>query len=175
MKGICVYICAALIGGVSLSSCHRILTQPEKSDPIYLDISKDAESTAMELASLEKSIDKAKTAYDQAPIRTGLRSDARDEYFQLLSKKQLLLEKYRYLAIKAEIQQRNDRKTYIEALKDKKPWPNPEEITEFQVHKSLESAPREWDAEARVRKRALASLKTKASSENSHSEEAEHH
>jgi len=138
---------------------------PETVDPVYRDLKREANKAFGLYKDKEKKVLEAKKAYEEAPIRTGQRLEAQEEYFQELKEQQNYSEKYRYLALKAELRQKHDNVVYPTYFKEKKPWPNPEDYNEYELEKRLSSAPREWDPENRIKQRELASQAKKKEKE----------
>lgn len=135
----------------ALIGCHKPLSHPESVDPIYLETKKDLDSVIASIEQAEKDKEKAKTALDLAPIRTGQRQDAEETFFEVLHKLDKLSEKYRYLALKMHSLKHYDQREYKKALKEKQPWPNEEAYNDYLVERRLASAPKEWNPENRIK------------------------
>jgi hypothetical protein len=157
----CLLIAFALS---ALVACHQRLAHPELSDPVYLDIKKDADTIFTKITQTQKDLAKARDDYDSAPIRTGLRQDALESYFKVNNDLELLIENYRYLVLKTELQRKYDNKAYELSLKNNKPWPDMNSFFEYQTQKRLAKAPREWNPDARIKERQPASKPSKESS-----------
>ena len=52
--------------------------------------------------------------------------------------------------MRAETRKELDRKSYLAAYKEKKPWPDPSEYDEYKTQRKLEQAPRNWDIRKRL-------------------------
>jgi hypothetical protein len=150
---------------LSLTGCRRALEHPETSDPVYKDLKREANRAFGLYKEKEKKAQEAKKAFDNAPIRTGQRLDAQDDYFAILNEQEKYAEKYRYLALKAELRQKHDILIYPTVFKDKKPWPEPSQFEEYEVEKRLANAPKEWDPDKRIKERQLASEAKKKAAE----------
>src|SRR5262245_53519944 len=85
-----------------LTGCNRPIQNPEQSDPIFLDIKRDAEKAMSEIKGLQPEVEKARKDFERAPIRTGQREDLQATYFRLAHQLQRATEKYRYLSLKLE-------------------------------------------------------------------------
>jgi len=151
---------------LSLVGCRRALEHPEASDPVYRDLKREANKTYGMFKEKEKKALAARKAFDEAPIRTGQRLDAQDEYFASLHEQEKYAEKYRYLVLKAELRQKHDAAIYPQVFKDKKPWPDTEQYQEYEVEKRLANAPKEWDPNNRIKQRQLASEAKKKAAES---------
>jgi hypothetical protein len=145
----------------SLAGCHKPLAHPEEFDPVYRDLKTEANKAMGNFKEKEKATQEARKAFDLAPIQTGQRLNARDEYFEALNREQKSVERYRYLALKAELRRKYDASSYPRYFKDKLPWPNVADWEEYEVEKRMANAPREWNPENRIKERALASIKNK--------------
>jgi hypothetical protein len=156
---------------LSLAGCRRALEHPEASDPVYRDLKREANKAYGIYKEKEKKTLDAKKAFDEAPIRTGQRLDAQDDYFANLHEQEKYAEKYRYLALKAEMRQKRDAAIYPQIFKDKKPWPDPEQYQEYEVEKRLANAPKEWDPNNRIKQRQLASEAKRKAAESAAGEE----
>jgi hypothetical protein len=163
IKGTALLIGLALV----LTGCRKPIEHPELADPVYRDLRKEANKAYTAYKDREKNAVAAKKAFDQAPIRTGARLDAQDEYFQALAEQEKYAEKYRYFALKAELRQKYDVSAYPRYFQDQKPWPDQEQYEAYEVEKRLVNAPREWNPEDRIKQRKLAAQE-KATSLESH-------
>ncbi len=118
-----------------------------------MDIKSTSEELLAKIRFLEGASEKAKKAYEEAPIRTGIREDAQNKYFKLVETLQRTSEQYRYYSTKLDARLKHDTKTYPEYFEKKLPWPNPEEFKSYLTDKKLKTASREWDQEKRIKER----------------------
>jgi hypothetical protein len=146
-----------LLALLILGGCTRPLKNPESVDLIFQDLRYQADRIAAEIKEYDKEIATAKFAYEGAPIRTGQRLDAQEEYFRLQKARQKLIEKYRYTSLKLNSRLKYIRRTYPQVFADGKPWPNHEEYLTYLTEKRLKTAPREWNPDQRIKARKLAS------------------
>ena len=154
-----------LIAIVSLVGCRKPLEHPEANDPVYKDLRKEADAAYVTYKDREKKVVAARKALDSARAGTGQRLDALEQYFTNLDEQEKYSEKYRYLALKAELQRKYDISVYPQIFADKKPWPDKEQYEEYEVEKRLATAPKEWDPDDRIRQRQLASEAKKKAAE----------
>ena len=90
------------------------------------------------------------------PLERGKGKMPWTSYFHAQNKLEKLIETYRFLALKTHTQQQKDRVSYEKAFKDKKPWPDPEDVQAYKVERRLAEAPKEWNPEDRIKKKPLA-------------------
>jgi hypothetical protein len=140
-----------------LAACTRPLKNPEAVDLIFIDLKSQAEKLAKEIGEYDKEIATAKAAYERAPIRTGQRLDAQEEFFRLKKVRQKLTEKYRYTSLRLSSRLKEIRRAYRKAFAAGKQWPDEEEYLTYLTEKRLKTAPREWNPDQRIRARSLAS------------------
>jgi hypothetical protein len=133
--------------------CHKHLSAPELVDPVYMDLKGKADALLTSITAQEKEVEKARVTYETAPIRTGQKEDATEDYFQAQHKLQKMMEDYRYYALKVRSQLKNDRVSYEKAYKENKPWPDPEEIANYRVDRKIAEEPKEWNSEDRIKKK----------------------
>jgi hypothetical protein len=152
-------------------SCHHDDPNPHLKDPIYLEIVKEKEQVSTQINSLKTEVEKNRREYETAPLRTGQRQDAADDYFDSQHRLDKQIEKFRYLSISAEKRITEDRKSYRASVDKGVLWPDPDEFKDFALEKKLLNAPREWNPLDRISQRKPAAVKPPDSEE--HSEKSE--
>ena len=152
-------------------SCHVPKPNPESDDPIYFELKTKAEHLKTEVATFSEQRLGAKKEYDSAPMRTGQKPAAEETYLVLDHLVRKSLEEYRYYSILAEKRLKSDREFYMKAFKENKPWPDPNEYTQYKILNKLKNSSRTWDPTDRINARYPATKP--ASGKESHGEDAE--
>lgn len=146
----------SLFSLLTVTGCHSRLKEPYLIDAIYQEVLKEKNAAQTELSSLAMEIGKAEKAVSEAPIRTGQRRDAEEEYFSLKKKEQKSIENFRYLSVTAEQRMKIDILAYEKAYDEKKPWPDTTEYEIYNLEAKLKAAPREWSPHLKSKERAPA-------------------
>ena len=125
-------------------SCNRQIKYPEKDDPIYADMQKEADLAQRQLEGALRAVDLAKAEIAKAPERSRAKKTAEYALYNVIREKekaeQLVL--FRRLQVKSRLQK--VRTDYQRAYDAKQEWPNPDEAREYFTLKRLREAPREW-------------------------------
>jgi hypothetical protein len=142
-------ICFALIL-MFFTGCDKPNPEPEKLDPIYSELEKEAANVENEMKKAEKDLEGFEKDAKAVVPQTGQRKYAEKRVFEAKDKLEKLSQQKKYWEIKLESRKNWDRSHYLSAYNKKETWPDPKEFEEYQIQRKLELAPRNWDAKRRL-------------------------
>ena len=132
------FLLAVLVG------CKKPLPDPENLDPIFRDLKAMADGKKKELEEARKSRETAYINYDKEKPNTLDKKLARREYEKWEARISTLEQQARYFEIRANRRRVEDKVNYLEAFKQDKPWPSPDEYSNWIVNRKLAEAPANW-------------------------------
>lgn len=131
---------------VLLAGCSKEDPNPQLRDPIFQDLEKRANEHQKAKDEAEKQLLDLKTKLAKAEPNTlgkrDIEKDIRKNEHLALESSQWAL----YYKIRTERRRIVDKLAYGEALANKKPWPDPNEYSEYLVNRRLVEANRNWNA-----------------------------
>lgn len=129
---------------VSLTSCKKPMPDPENIDPIYKSLKALADEKKKAADEAIKSKDTAYTNYLKEKPNTLDKKLAYKEYEKWSGRIAALKQEAHYYEIRAQRRKIEDRVNYLEAFKNDKPWPSPDEYSGWSINRKLADAPRTW-------------------------------
>lgn len=130
--------------------CDKPNPEPEKLDPIYEALQKEAAAANSAFVAAEKELEGFKKDLEAVVPQTGQIKYAQKRVYETEAKVAKLRQMRDYWQLRVESRLKWDREKYLVAYKAKKPWPPPEEFAEYQAQLALERAPRQWDLRQRL-------------------------
>jgi hypothetical protein len=130
---------------ILFSGCERPIPNPETMDPIYQDVESKLKEAEGNVASALADVESAKKDLASAQPQTADRKRALEALAKAEHQVTMANQSKLYYEIRKEHRAKEDQKSYIEAFKHKKPWPDPKWQQELQVARRLQSASRKWD------------------------------
>lgn len=127
-----------------LSGCKKPIPDPEALDPIYRDLKGLADSKKKEWEESIKAKEAALKALEKEKPNTLEKKLAQRDYDKANSKIAQLEQEAHYFEIRAQRRRVEDKVNYMEAFKNDKPWPPPDEYPAWLVNRKLAEAPRTW-------------------------------
>lgn len=159
-----IFIVFTLI--LTILGCDKPNPEPEKLDPIYSEMEKEASAAGNALKAAEKELEGFEKELAAVVPQTGQIKYAQKRVSETQAKITKLRQMEQYWKLRVESRKVWAREKYLEAYHQKKPWPPPEEFTEYQAQKKLEEAPRAWDLKGRLEQAKLGiSLKSREKKE----------
>lgn len=131
-------------------SCDKPNAEPERLDPVYFELEKEASAVEAEIKKAEKDLESFEKDAKLVVPQTGQRKFAEKRVFESRNKLERLEQLKKYWELKLESRKKWDREHYLKAYNKKEPWPDPKEFEEYQIQRKLEQAPRNWDAKRRL-------------------------
>lgn len=129
-----------------LTGCRSENPNPELSDPIYMDLSKERDIYGKMLEDEQKKLEAAHKNLGKTAVRTIDRRTALDEIEKYNNNITRFTQLYEYYKIRAERRRVEGRAAYKRAFADEKEWPNPQEYQNYKIHKSLAEASLSWNS-----------------------------
>ena len=148
----------------TIVGCDRPDPDPEKRDPIYADLLKQAAEIKSDVAASEKELETNRAELKAVVPQSGQNKYAVKRVVETQARIEKLKQLQQFFELKAESRKKWDQEAYLKAFKLKQTWPLPEEYKTYQAQKKLEMAPRAWNLRERIDQAKLGiSLKPKAS------------
>ncbi len=160
-----IHLLILCLFGVGLWGCDKPNPEPEKMDPIYEDLLKEAASMNSQVSAAEKELEGFQKELSLVVPQTGQVKYAQKRVYDSQAKLEKLKQMRAYWELRAQSRVKWAREEYMKAYNAKKPWPPPEEYATFKAQLALERAPRQWDLRQRLDQAKLG-MKLKGSSEN---------
>ena len=126
-------------------SCDKPMSNPETIDPIYSDLESERRGAQAAVDSEKSAIADLEKEIEAAPARDPGKKKAIRDRESRLDKLIQLKQKALYFEIRLEQRKRFDEVDYIKSYEKKKPWPRPEEFSEYKSSRKLETASRNWE------------------------------
>lgn len=151
-----------------LAACDSPEPNPELRDPIYSDLEKEVKAVEAQLSAALKELEGF-----QAELAAVVPQTGRIKYAQKrVNETNAKIEKLRQMSVywKLRVQSRLlwDQEQSMKAFKEKKPWPPPDEYSDYKKQLAMERAPKTWNPKERL-EQSRAGLKAKpAESQESH-------
>ena len=133
-----------------LVACDKPNPEPEKVDPIYLDMEKEAAETESQIKTAEKDLEGFQKDLENVVPQTGQIKYAEKRVSEATAKLEKLKQMRQYWEIRLETRKQWDRKQYLAAYKAKKPWPESSEYEQYKIQRKLEQAPKSWNLKKRM-------------------------
>jgi len=127
-----------------VSGCDRPLTEPEKKDLIYLEIEKDLKTAQAALASEETSLEGTKAELANLPPRDRRRAGLIRERAIQTRNVTMLRQKVKFHILQLETRKKETRVRYQLAYREKKPWPDPDQMQSELTARRMKQASRNW-------------------------------
>jgi hypothetical protein len=133
-----------LLASLLLAGCSRPHPEPEKLDPIFLDLkAEEAKAqTAAEALAEEIKLGKEELATlpPRDPGRRKAEQDLRNQTSQLIQIEQM----QQYYQIRAKQRAAYAREEYLKAFERSQPWPKPEDFEAYKKSKQLQTIDKNW-------------------------------
>ena len=131
--------------GLLVSACDRPLDDPEKHDPIYLDMQSKAKDLEKALADYEKTILDKRKELSEISSQDPMRHRVRAELYDMERNLEVLKEKALHGQLQLEKRKEISIKSYWKARDAGQEWPNKEDFEGYKAAQRLKSASRNWD------------------------------
>ena len=130
--------------------CNKPDPHPETLDPIFSDYNSELSAATSDLRAAEKELEGLKLETKKATPQTGQLGFSSSRMYEADKKVEKLRQMVQYWELKIESRQQEDRKQYLKAWADKKPWPDPQEYKDYLEQKQLRKAPLTWSVKKRM-------------------------
>lgn len=127
-----------------IAGCEKPIPNPESIDPIYSDLNSQLSAANSELVDAKSDLASAHEDLKKAKPQTGERNRALKAIETAEHRITKIQQNIDFLEIRKEKRLEFDRKAYLKAFREKKPWPDKEEWAEYQVNRRLVTAERVW-------------------------------
>lgn len=162
------FLLRLLLAGTLLSaiSCSNKIPEPEKTDPLYMELEREITGALAEVKLAEEGLAEAESNYKKAVPQTGQIKYAtkrlNDAKYRLQRAKQIAL----FFKVKHEARKWEAREEYLSSYYNKTPWPNQEPLEMFRLKKRLMGADRNWSANKRREELGLPIKSTQKDTQN---------
>ena len=144
---------------LAITSCDKPEQQPWLRDPIYQDMQKKKKDLEGKVQTQTGELEKLKAILDAAVPQTGQAKTARKKVEGQTNVLEKMKQVLRIHKIQIEARVADAQKEYLEAFNQKKPWPAPDEYSEYQLGQKLNSQSRNWNVDKRREELGLPPLK----------------
>jgi hypothetical protein len=135
---------------LALLACERPNLNPELTDPIYVDLSAQAETAGKTMEAEKKKLEGFKKTLDEAKPYSGELRVAQNRYFDSEKKVQQAAQTQYYFKLRAKTRKDVVRTAYTKSFSEKKPWDTQEESKSYQQHEKITKIPLSWDSKRRI-------------------------
>lgn len=135
---------------IFILGCNKPDPNPELKDGIWLDMQAQLQITQKNIADFQKQAEEHKADLAKVKPQTGQIKYAEKRYWQTKNHIDLLLQQEAYWKIRMDERAKFAKKEYLRAFKDGKPWPDPNEISEYMAEKRLRQAKQQWNVKSRI-------------------------
>lgn len=147
-----------------LISCEKPDPMPEARDPIYQDMLAQLSMAEKNLQDAEKKkLDQEKELSIAKP-QTGEYKRAQARLYEASHAVDIMKQQTKYWKIRILERRKTTRLKYLRAYKDKKPWPDPSEYSEYLAEGRLRKAKLNWDVKQRIADSGALAIGGKSSS-----------
>lgn len=130
---------------LACSSCKQRDDAPEKKDLVYLDLAKELELTQKSISSAEKELTEGQQLLSSVIPQSGQLQPLEKKVFSFENNLARLKQQRQFFEIKLELRKSYVFKKYEESLNGGKPWPDLEEIKNYQSSLKLNRDKIDWD------------------------------
>lgn len=124
--------------------CKKQLDQPELVDPIYIELVDASEKIKSNMKEEEKLLAESKKELNKSDLTVGEKRQVLKEIASSDKKLRLMAQDQKFFELRANSRVAHDREVYPARFEKDLPWPNPEEIAQFEANKRLRGASRNW-------------------------------
>ncbi len=139
-----------LILGLFMISCDHPVADPELLDPIYSDLLKESKSVDSQVAAATKELEGFESELALVVPQTGKIKYAQKRVRETKEKLDKLKQMSVYWKLRVDSRRAWDQEHSLKAFKEKKPWPPPDEYSEYKNQIALERAPKNWNLKERL-------------------------
>ncbi len=132
-----------------LFGCNKPSSSPETLDPIYADLLKQTEESKKVILEIKALIRDQEKEMTQAVPQTSQAARARKRLYDLKEKLIYAEQDSKFLEMKTASRKKFDRERYLEAWKEKRPWPEPKEYQAFKEAERASRAKTTWSVKDR--------------------------
>ncbi|MEQ1663895.1 MAG: hypothetical protein ABL927_00805 [Bdellovibrionales bacterium] len=125
--------------------CKQEIPNPELTDPIYMDLSKELKSLETREEETVKKLETAKKDLEKSAPRTIDRKSAETEIEKAEYTLKIVGQMKEYYEIRLARRKVEDLKAYKAAFAKDQPWPDKEEYEAYLVNKRLMYSSKNWD------------------------------
>lgn len=152
----------------TIVGCAKPDPNPELRDPIFTDITSQIASLNQQIESEKNQLKKHEQELAEAPPQTGKVKFALKRVSESKSLIASLDQERKYLEIKIESRKKAARSSYLQAFKEKRPWPEPREWDLYISEKRLRQAKKNWDVKQRIKEHMAEDLSNEEKTTGGH-------
>lgn len=134
----------------SLISCTKADPNAYRGDPILQDYKSQMEKTKSDLEALKKQMEDTKKEMNISVPQSGQYGVQRRRLYDMESKAARLEQQLLFWQIRIESRAKEAQVEYLNAFKEKKPWPDKEKVDAYMTQKRLRVAKMNWDQKDRL-------------------------
>ncbi len=155
--------------------CDKPNPTPEVLDPIYIDLSKQADEAKKLIPEAKIAVSEAEKELTLVKPQTGQIEYAKKRLREANQRLVQTTQIAKYLEIHSKSRLDYDRESYLVAWKQKKQWPDPAEYKEFKDAEKAQSARTNWNVKDRMKEAGVPATEQKQPKKESESEKKEEH
>lgn len=135
----------------ALASCKKPDPHPELKDPVYNDLNATL-GTVTQLYNAEiKALEGFEKELREVVPQTGQIRYAQKRVRESKEKISKLEQEKQFLELKIQTRLKETKKSYMEAFKADKPWPDPSEWETYRIQRKFQQAKKTWDVKERMK------------------------
>ena len=134
----------------ALSACTKADPEAYKRDPILLDYQTQVGALSGQLESTHKEIDSAKKELKASVPQSGQAAQFQKRIYEMEKRADTLEQQIRFFKIHIESRARKAQTDYQEAFKNKKEWPDKQEVESYMAEKRFRMAKMSWSQKDRI-------------------------
>lgn len=140
---------------LTLAGCNKPDPNPENKDPIFSDLSAQAEEMKKAAEAEEKQLEEHKKALAEVVPQSGQIKYAQKRVYESEAKIQKLKQEAQWLKVSARERLKQDKINYLKAFNKGEPWPDPKEYAEYKEQMRLRRIKLNWNVKDRMREAGL--------------------
>ncbi len=128
-----------------LAGCTAPDPNPELKDVVYIDLAKELELTKKSIEQTEKELEDRALAAQKSVPQSGQLKALEKKVFETQNYLQKLGQQKQFFEIKLELRKNLVGSKYNESLKGGRPWPDPEEVSNYNLRLKLHREQIGWE------------------------------
>lgn len=133
-----------IIALLFISGCKKPLESPELQDVIYLEISDAIKKTDAQMQEDRKALTKDKEDLKKPDLTLGEKRQLLKEIANMEKRLQMMEQDLTFMQIRLKTRYKHISEVYPRRFEQGLPWPDPEELEQWEAHKKLQHAPKNW-------------------------------
>lgn len=129
---------------LALLGCKKPLDNPESVDPIYRELVDASEKIKKSMEDQKKALAASKEELKKPDLTVGEKRQILKEISSTDKRIRLMDQDQKFFELRAQSRIAHVREVYPARFEKDLPWPNPDEIAQFEANKRLRGASRNW-------------------------------